>query len=143
MTRPSPAGAPDAPRRRGVPAWLVVTLMGVGLASLGLAGFYFGIFLALGGQAVLSGLIMFGLVPLASLVAGWLLRPRFGVSWVKWTLVAFAVAAIAEVLAAVIVGLLGNPGLISRVGLLGVLQQAVGLPFALVAAWLAGRSGRR
>jgi len=121
----------------------VATLVGVGLALLGLVGFYFGIYLALGGQPVLSGLVMFGLVPLVSLAAGWLLRPRFGASWVKWTLVAFAVAAIAEVLAAVIVGLLGNPGLISRVGLLGVLQQALGLPFALVAAWLAGRSGRR
>lgn len=143
MTGSGPAGTPNAGTRRETPAWLVATLVGIGLALLGLVGFYFGIYLALGGQPVLSGLVMFGLVPLVSLAAGWLLRPRFGASWVKWTLVAFAAAAIAEVLAAVIVGLLGNPGLISRVGLLGVLQQALGLPFALVTAWLAGRSGRR
>ena len=141
------AGKPDAPvpvGRRDGPNWLTAALVGIGLGLFGLVGFYFGIYFALGGQALLSGLVMFGLVPLLSLVAGWLLRPRFGAAWLTWILVTFGVAVVAELLQAFIIfAVMGNSGMLSRVGLLAVLQQVLGLPFALLSAWLAGRSSKQ
>jgi len=136
-----PEPSPD--KTRGWPVWLPSALTGIGLALFGLFGFYLGIFFALGAQPMLAGLAMFALVPLVSLLAGWLLRPRFRGEWVKWTLITAGIAVAAEVVQAMIIfTALGNPEMISRVGLFAVLQQALGVPFALVASWLAGRSGR-
>lgn len=135
---------PSLDGKRAGRAWLASVLVGIGLALVGLVGFYLGIYFALGAQPVLSGLTMFGLVPLVSLLTGWLLRPRFSSHWVKWTLITAGLAVVAQVvLAGIIVTATGSLGLFSRVGLLAVLQQTLGVPFALAGSWLAGRSGRR